>query len=599
MKRLLASLFGLAVLAAPAFAQTGSQKTTAQLITEVNANFPDQTIGAITPALARQTYLDFLASLASTAGPNTSTGLQTFTGGILASGACTGQTACIQSIPTGNEPAWFSTQSLSGTANPLTNSFFINSDNADASATSGLTYWNFAASFGGSNVKGVRDGISLTLNMVAATGNTVQQQRNYVAFNPRITAGAADSGPASYFTMNPQAFGLTGATNISEMTGAEFDFGLLTGASGPATSKILAGLALVNQGTQLATITASNTQAPFTGAINTYLWIYNGSTAGITDAIHFGTPGNAGGFPTPGGTVIFSEVGSVANFVDVSLLTISGCAFKSPGAVCIDGSGNIATGSVAAILTTTAPPVSNTGFLGYLFTNVSQFGVFPISGAPSFTAAKGSIGLDNAGGIPYYNSTGATTWVQLVGLSASQTLTNKTLTSPTLTGTTTSSGQFVETGTSAPASAAGQAVIGGTLTPPTLTNTGQAWLYNTSAGGGVLQGDGSVSDLSLLNKNGSVICSVATASATWACGALSTAGTSAIASITATASGGLQVGTPTGGDKGAGTLNVASTIWTNGTQGLASKTCTINTTNVATGITLTITNGLITGTTTC
>lgn len=82
-------------------------------------------------------------------------------------------------------------------------------------------------------------------------------------------------------------------------------------------------------------------------------------------------------------------------------------------------------------------------------------------------------------------------------------------------------------------------------------------------------------------------------------GGIGVAGTSFIASIIATAGAGLQVGTPTGGDKGAGTLNVAGGIYTNGTQGLASKTCTINTTNVATGITLTITNGIVTATTTC
>lgn len=57
---------------------------------------------------------------------------------------------------------------------------------------------------------------------------------------------------------------------------------------------------------------------------------------------------------------------------------------------------------------------------------------------------------------------------------------------------------------------------------------------------------------------------------------------------------GVQVGaSPTGGDKGAGSLNVAGTIWTNGTQGLASKSC------VAATATLTITNGLITATSGC
>lgn len=49
----------------------------------------------------------------------------------------------------------------------------------------------------------------------------------------------------------------------------------------------------------------------------------------------------------------------------------------------------------------------------------------------------------------------------------------------------------------------------------------------------------------------------------------------------------------------AGTLNVVGALQTNGTPGLASKTCTINTANAATGITLTIVNGLITASTTC
>jgi hypothetical protein len=48
-----------------------------------------------------------------------------------------------------------------------------------------------------------------------------------------------------------------------------------------------------------------------------------------------------------------------------------------------------------------------------------------------------------------------------------------------------------------------------------------------------------------------------------------------------------------------GTLNVTGALQSGGVAGLASKTCTINTANAATGITLTISNGIITGTTTC
>lgn len=53
---------------------------------------------------------------------------------------------------------------------------------------------------------------------------------------------------------------------------------------------------------------------------------------------------------------------------------------------------------------------------------------------------------------------------------------------------------------------------------------------------------------------------------------------------------GVQIGSPTGGDKGLGTLNIQGTIWTNGTQGIATRTCTVNQ-----ALTLIFTNGILTG----
>jgi hypothetical protein len=64
--------------------------------------------------------------------------------------------SCIQSTPSGNMPAFYSIQTLSGMASVNANSFFIDSDNADAAG--GLSYWNFAARFGGSSLKGARNG---------------------------------------------------------------------------------------------------------------------------------------------------------------------------------------------------------------------------------------------------------------------------------------------------------------------------------------------------------------------------------------------------------------------------------------------------------
>jgi hypothetical protein len=97
-------------------------------------------------------------------------------------------------------------------------------------------------------------------------------------------------------------------------------------------------------------------------------------------------------------------------------------------------------------------------------------------------------------------------------------------------------------GTSAPASAAGQSVVGGTFAVPTLANNGQAWLYNTTAGGAAFQGQGSSTDLVFRNKGGSTVCSVATGTQTIACNTLS------LTNALAVGNGG------TGGNAASGTL---------------------------------------------
>src|SRR5580693_5787447 len=65
MKKVFAALAALALLASPAVAQTGAPRTTTYLNNEVNTVFADNTSGAITPAEARQLYLDFIQSFAN------------------------------------------------------------------------------------------------------------------------------------------------------------------------------------------------------------------------------------------------------------------------------------------------------------------------------------------------------------------------------------------------------------------------------------------------------------------------------------------------------------------------------------------------------
>lgn len=57
--------------------------------------------------------------------------------------------------------------------------------------------------------------------------------------------------------------------------------------------------------------------------------------------------------------------------------------------------------------------------------------------------------------------------------------------------------------------------------------------------------------------------------------------------------GGMTIGVPTGGYKGTGSVNFAGTLWSDGTQGIA--TCSV----VTAGATITIKNGIITGFTGC
>jgi len=81
---------------------------------------------------------------------------------------------------------------------------------------------------------------------------------------------------------------------------------------------------------------------------------------------------------------------------------------------------------------TAIPPGGTTGS-GYKFSSTTNFGIFFNSGAPTLSAARGSLTL-RSDGVPSYNTNGTTGWEELTTLSTSQTLTNKTLGAPTISG---------------------------------------------------------------------------------------------------------------------------------------------------------------------
>jgi hypothetical protein len=74
MKRFLYALLALCLTATTALAQTGTAQTKTQLGTEQGTNFPDNSSGLITPAILRQTVVDFIASWQQAARVNAQTG---------------------------------------------------------------------------------------------------------------------------------------------------------------------------------------------------------------------------------------------------------------------------------------------------------------------------------------------------------------------------------------------------------------------------------------------------------------------------------------------------------------------------------------------
>jgi hypothetical protein len=358
-------------------------------------------------------------------------------GGLLVNSACTGKMACIASIPTaGAMAAWYSTQNYSGTT-MAENNFFVNSDNVNLGVANNGAYWNYSASFGGSAMTGSRIFFPITMNMTMPSATTNVDHNFYVAFAPRITTNVDDNGtiarPQGYFyAMNPQAFALDGALNIAGVVGAEVDFGIISGTMG-ASAKVLAGFAFVNQGNTNATLTAANAVSPWTGAVSTYVWFYNGGSVNLGTVIEFGVPNTPASFPGANQTTIHANPGSVAYFIDVRNLTVANCSFAAPGGVCIDGSGDYVTTAVAQIMATAPPPNGGAPFDGYLMTNAAGFGIFPGINAPTLTAGAGSLYLRHDAGAIYFNTTGANVWQQLAS-TQSPTIVTPTINSPTVTG---------------------------------------------------------------------------------------------------------------------------------------------------------------------
>lgn len=205
------------------FAQTGSNKTAAQLNAEVNGLWPDNTTGAITPFNARQTLLDMIASTS---------------GDILVSSVSAAPTASSLT------KAFNATQSGAGTTAATCvsgsfqfsclNLFTITSDNINA-ASPGNAFdgWQFTHACCGSSAQGARQVIDSILNFGGAS-SVSNTNRNYVAVVGQTNVNVPDAGAGgSFFGANFVVRGITAST-IQAVIGQENDVQL----SGTANSRL-------------------------------------------------------------------------------------------------------------------------------------------------------------------------------------------------------------------------------------------------------------------------------------------------------------------------------------------------------------------------
>lgn len=378
---LLALVFG----AAEARAQTGTPKPPSSLNTEVNALWPDNVVNAITPFGARQTLLDVIASAGNTSASNIWTGPQTLTQpgaqfGIL--GACNTTWLFGYTDPCG---AYMIVYGPLGTGAQALANRSSDFNNLTAPVVDLIT----------SQIYAVHDNTANT-GYQNLWGSYWLAQRKAGAYAAPTIFGLEASfvNFGANVQSNPYAVSQTGRNVIMRL-----DSGV---GSGPTPNILTAAIEVVNNGSTSYT------------ALNVTENALSVSNSGFYEAIQLASniPGSSG----PGDTIAWWSDGT----------TISGLVEVDNGSVMhLFGRNGIITVSPFASLTNTAP--SSTAALPFSFSSTASFGVWFGTGAPTQSAAQGSLYLRNDGGagtLLYANTNGTTGWAPIpTGVGVSQTCT--------------------------------------------------------------------------------------------------------------------------------------------------------------------------------
>ena len=641
MRRVLIALL-VSLFATFAQAQTGSNKTAAQLNTEIGTTgctqptclWPDNVIGLITPFDLRQVGLDLVASTGVLSNTNTWTATQTFTP---AAGTTTQGIVVSQSLPGScsvscGGPFNFSSVSATNAGYQLTgttlDSFGLLLGNLAGFRVNLTNSGTNGATVPSALVASVRAGAATNPNLVGAT---LSAYSNINSSGDALWAGLGfcNAGPAANIL---QCISWDAESAIATGGVVKYRYGLVSSSIGPAQASgagsIDAAIVVRNAGT-------FTTDPNYATAIS---W-HNGLT--------FVSAGGNAPLDTTGNAIFADGTFTTGSFVNMPNVTFTGNIFNLKQFLMTGAGATTLTGPSGAVLTATtssggavqlfAEPDGVSGLDGVNITDSSGNDVL-FSGVQEHNNS-GSVLGQNAADYAKVVSLGTTNLGMLIGtrvahpvifgtndafaglINSSQqwmfgpnssntpasgvllTLNNQSaVASPAvqqagalLQIVGANAGANVFTGMEMDAFANGQSAgqwgniilgfaTGGTLASQTATPSG-ALIFNLTARGydGTSNSDGASINMK--------------ATALWAHG--STTETAVIIQATpvgsttkgveATWQGGLQVGAPTGGAKGIGTINAAGAYYENGAQGLT-QTCTVNQAK-----TLIFTGGILTG----
>ena len=210
------------------------------------------------------------------------------------------------------------------------NNMKINSDNIIGTNGGGSDYFVEGMThehyFGGASVTGGRQGLTSYLYLTTATSAT-NDNRNYVGSAGIVTAQSGDSGSGVAFATSAGAFfGLAGvgvanngATNLHNVTGAEFNVAMKTGST--------------VYGKSLAQFSGRNDDAVKGSGVDAMLWLYKQGSSAVawTDGILFNYPGDANSFPfDTNSTVLKVGAGTIGTGIDMSATTATNYFLRGP-----------------------------------------------------------------------------------------------------------------------------------------------------------------------------------------------------------------------------------------------------------------------------